>query len=155
MHFDFGGPLADMPKDTIFVFGARVARGIGIIEEQYHDFGGALVLQGAIIDGVQYGTIVSIDDAPENIPEKIALYQNYPNPFNPETTIRYDLHRQNKVELAIYDVLGRKIAVLVNKIQPPGSYNVQFDGQGLASGVYIYRLQTPFEGFAKKMILMQ
>ena len=155
MHFDFGGPLADMPKDTIFVFGARVARGIGIIEEHYFDFGGAVVLQGAIIDGVQYGTIVSIDDAPENIPGKIALYQNYPNPFNPVTTIRYDIPVNTHASLKVFNLLGQEVAVLTDRRHLPGSYEITFDATQLSSGFYVYVLQTAEVKRSGRMLLIK
>ena len=75
------------------------------------------------------------------------LYQNYPNPFNPKTVIRYTVGAQNLVplqhiELSIYSTLGQKVATLVNKKQPAGSYQVQWDATGFASGIYFYRLRT-------------
>ena len=155
MHFDFGGPLADMPKDTVFGFGARVARGIGIIEEHYFDFGGAVVLQGAIIDGIQYGTIVSIDDAPKNIPGKIALYQNYPNPFNPVTTIRYDIPVNTHASLKVFNLLGQEVAVLTDRRHLPGSYEVIFDASHLSSGFYVYVLQTAEVKRSGRMLLIK
>jgi glucose/arabinose dehydrogenase len=86
---------------------------------------------------------------PGDIPMRYALEQNYPNPFNPLTIIKYTIGGNrgwglgvSDVSLVVYDVLGRQVAVLVNESKSPGSYEVQFDGSGLASGVYIYRLMA-------------
>ncbi len=76
------------------------------------------------------------------IPQSFALFQNYPNPFNPSTAIRYELPRDSKVVLKIYNILGQEIAVLVNDEKKAGKYEVEYDGRGLASGVYFYRLQA-------------
>lgn len=83
------------------------------------------------------------------------LSQNYPNPFNPTTTIDYEIGRTAPVELAIYDVLGRKVATLVNQVQPPGAYSARFDAgrYGLSSGTYFYRLKAGEFSETKKLIL--
>ncbi len=154
MHFDFGGVPSDMPNDTIFGFGARVAQGIGIIEEYHYD-SAFDILQGAIIDGVQYGTIVSIDDAPENIPRKISLYQNYPNPFNPVTTIRYDIPVNTHASLKVFNLLGQEAAVLTDRRHLPGSYEITFDASHLSSGFYIYVLQTAEVKRSRRMLLIK
>ncbi len=82
------------------------------------------------------------------------LYNNYPNPFNPVTTISYQLLAFHKVKLAVYDILGREVRVLVDENQDRGVYEVQFDGTGLASGIYIVRLEA-FNTRVKKMILLK
>jgi hypothetical protein len=91
-------------------------------------------------------------------PRQFNLFQNYPNPFNPTTVIRYDvpgvrdqglgiIGQSLMVSLKVFDVLGREVATLVNDVLPAGSYEKTFDGSGLASGVYFYRLQArPPEG---------
>jgi hypothetical protein len=71
-----------------------------------------------------------------------ALAQNYPNPFNPATIIEYELPMDNWVSLRVYDVLGREVAMLVNGFTPAGRHSVAFDGSGLPSGVYYYRLES-------------
>jgi hypothetical protein len=87
-------------------------------------------------------------------PKKFALRQNYPNPFNPATMIRYQLAKNSKISLKIYDISGREITTLIDKNQPAGEYSVNFDARGLASGVYIYRLQAgSFEQTRKMMLL--
>jgi hypothetical protein len=84
------------------------------------------------------------------------LAQNYPNPFNPSTMISYQLPITNFVELSIYNSLGQKITTLVNTKQPAGTYVVEWNASGFASGVYYYRLSTD-TGFtqSKKLLLLK
>ena len=89
------------------------------------------------------------------IPEKFWIYQNYPNPFNPVTHIRYDLPRRTKVQLAVYDALGRQIQVLVNRVQNPGRYTIPFNASHLASGVYVVRMMAEGRQFVRKMVLLK
>jgi beta-glucosidase len=83
------------------------------------------------------------------------LGQNYPNPFNPTTVISFSLNASQNVSLKVYDVLGREVKTLLNGFTAAGTYNINFDGSGLPSGIYFYKIQT--EKFAKtmKMILMK
>jgi hypothetical protein len=94
-----------------------------------------------------------------NQPQTFKLYQNYPNPFNPSTQIRFSVPsgktlKQN-VRLVIYDILGREVATLVDENKSPGEYKVRFNGSGLSSGVYIYRLQAGGFTESKKMVLLK
>jgi len=88
-------------------------------------------------------------------PADFTLYQNYPNPFNPVTKIKYQLPLRSEVRLTVYDILGREIKVLVNQEKPAGTYEVQFDGSDLPSGVYFYRMETAKYSAAKKFILIK
>lgn len=78
----------------------------------------------------------------ENIPTVFSLKQNYPNPFNPSSTIRFDIPTGSYVVLKVYDILGKEVATLVNEELVPGSYETTFDGAGLSSGVYFYRINV-------------
>ncbi|MFH5831452.1 MXAN_6640 family putative metalloprotease [Halalkalibaculum sp. DA384] len=89
------------------------------------------------------------------IPEEIQLAQNYPNPFNPGTTIEFGLPEQTHVELAVYDIVGRKVATLQDEVLLAGYYDVPFNGRNLASGVYFYRLVTDQQVIVKKMTLIK
>lgn len=89
------------------------------------------------------------------IPVEYSLGQNYPNPFNPTTRIEFSLPKQSHVRLEVFDMLGKKVATLVNGAQPAGEYKVDFDATKLVSGVYIYRLSTPDRMLSRKMILLK
>jgi phosphatidylserine/phosphatidylglycerophosphate/cardiolipin synthase-like enzyme len=84
-----------------------------------------------------------------------SLYQNYPNPFNPVTTIRFEVPFSQHVELSVFDMLGREVKVLYNDVAPVGIVTVDFNGGGLASGVYFYRLKTQDFVASKKLLLLK
>ncbi|MFN3345253.1 MAG: T9SS type A sorting domain-containing protein, partial [Chloroherpetonaceae bacterium] len=93
-------------------------------------------------------------------PSKISdftLEQNYPNPFNPTTTIRYAIPTAGQVRLELFDVLGRKVATLVNQRQAAGThtYTLNAARYALASGTYFYRLQVGNQVETKKMMLVK
>ena len=91
---------------------------------------------------------------PPKPPAVLGFAQNYPNPFRETTTIRYSLPRSMRVRLAVFDVLGREVAVLVDKRQDGGVYAVDFDARGLAPGVYVARFEIDAFGFTKTMMVM-
>ncbi len=86
-------------------------------------------------------TIVSVKNE-NQVPAHFNLSQNYPNPFNPTTTIAYDLPKRCSVVLKIYNIIGEEVATLINREQNAGKYTINWNAAGLASGVYIYRLQA-------------
>jgi hypothetical protein len=89
------------------------------------------------------------------VPEEFVLHQNYPNPFNPATTVKFRIQSSEFVTLTVYDLLGRQVAVLVNEQKAPGSYEVRFEGSGLPSAVYIYRLTAAQYVESRKMVLIR
>ena len=93
--------------------------------------------------------------APGTIPQEYTLSQNYPNPFNPATKIEYSVPEKSRVTLEVYDVLGRRVATLVDGLAQAGSYSVEFDATKLASGVYFYRLSSPHQILSRKMLLLK
>jgi hypothetical protein len=99
--------------------------------------------------------ISAIDGNINQIPDRFELSQNYPNPFNPTTVIKYQLPTSAVVILRVYDVLGRKVATLVNARQGPGTYSTTFNAASFASGVYFYRLQAGSFVQTKKLIIMK
>ena len=106
---------------------------------------------------IDFNLLTGIGDKDEtNIPQQFALMQNFPNPFNPTTVISSQLPVVSQVELSIYNLLGQKITTLVSEKQPVGTYKLEWDAGGLASGLYFYRLKTD-EGFiqTKKLILLK
>jgi phosphatidylserine/phosphatidylglycerophosphate/cardiolipin synthase-like enzyme len=84
-----------------------------------------------------------------------SLHQNFPNPFNPVTTIRFEVPHSQKVELKVFDMLGREVRELYNDIAPAGIIAIDFKADNLASGVYIYRLKTENFVDSKKLILLK
>ena len=88
-----------------------------------------------------------------NVPEHYSLEQNYPNPFNPTTYIHFSIPKSGNVSLKVYDIQGREITEYFNEFLNAGTYNFEFDGSGLSSGVYFYRLVAGDFVSTKKMIL--
>ncbi|MBI5475668.1 MAG: T9SS type A sorting domain-containing protein [Ignavibacteriales bacterium] len=106
--------------------------------------------------------ITGIDDLLQTIPTVFKLHQNYPNPFNPNTVIRYELPKTSHVTLTIFNVLGQKVATIVDEVQAMGYKTVEFRVSNLSSGVYFYRIEAvsiadPGKMFAqvKKMVVMK
>jgi hypothetical protein len=89
------------------------------------------------------------------LPEVFSVSQNYPNPFNPVTVIRYQVPENVRVSIKVYDVLGNETAVLTDDIKPAGSYQVNFNGEALAAGVYYYTIKAGSFSQTKKMILLK
>jgi hypothetical protein len=119
------------------------------------------------LDGsVHFSSIVFVDVltsvADEKLPTIFALYQNYPNPFNPTTVIRYQLPNVGreafstyKVSLKIYNLLGQEVVTLVNENKHAGEYTIQWNAEGLTSGVYFCRLQSEKYMETKKLLLLR
>jgi hypothetical protein len=83
------------------------------------------------------------------------LEQNYPNPFNPTTNIKYSVPENGFVKLAVYNLIGEEVKVLVNGQLNPGFYEIEFDAAYLPSGIYFYRIQAGNFNQTKKMILLK
>jgi hypothetical protein len=106
--------------------------------------------------------ITSVNQKDNQAPSKFSLSQNFPNPFNPSTEINYSIPQYGFVTLKVYNLLGQEVTTLVNKEQKAGDYTVNFNAanlptgrQGLASGVYMYRIQSGNLSLTKKMILLR
>ena len=97
----------------------------------------------------------SVPQTPRTIPVVFDLQQNYPNPFNPSTTIRYALPQRSHVILTIFNTLGQQVATLVNESGDAGYHDVRFDGSGLASGIYFYRLHAGDYVATKRLVLVR
>ena len=90
-----------------------------------------------------------------SVPEAFVLEANYPNSFNPQTTIRFSVPEASVVKLAVYDVLGREVRMLVDGVREAGVHEVVFEAGDLPSGTYLYRLETPQGSFVQMMQLVK
>lgn len=131
-----------------------LADGIGLVwwgnEVEYK------VLIGCVINGDTLGIIFSnVEDEKENNLDGFELYQNYPNPFNSSTSILFRVFKEEFVNLAVYDVLGRRIKILKNELIKPGAYHIKFDASDLPGGTYFYRLTTSKGSITKKMLYLK
>jgi hypothetical protein len=100
------------------------------------------------------GGVVSVEESKE-VPTNYALYQNYPNPFNPTTNIKFSLPKASHVKLTVYDVLGKEVQTLVNNQLSAGTHTIAFNGANLASGVYLYRIESGDFVQVNKMLLVK
>ena len=90
-----------------------------------------------------------------HLPEEFDLSQNFPNPFNPKTKIQFTIVNRQLTTVNVFDLLGRRVATLVNEVKEPGTYTVGFDGSNLSSGVYFYRLQAGSFVQTRKLLLLR
>jgi len=97
---------------------------------------------GTIAKTINGGIPIVVNQIGSQVPDRYLLYQNYPNPFNPVTSIKYALSNRARINISIYDVIGRHVKTLVDGIREAGSYSVTFDGTDLSSGVYFYLIQA-------------
>jgi hypothetical protein len=130
---------------------------LGLIMSRRYDEG-EYNLVACRINGKIYGSAgyiqTGISDATPR-KQSFRLEQNYPNPFNPSTIIRYTLEKQTYVQLKVYDMLGKEVAILVEGEQKSGLHEVSFSAEGLSAGVYIYRLRSGERTESRKMILLK
>ncbi len=97
----------------------------------------------------------SVEIIKRNIGPNKFIISNYPNPFNPSTLIHYEMPKDGFITLKVYDILGNLVKTLVNQYQPKGRYDINFNSGNLASGVYLYRLQSGNFISTKKMLLLK
>jgi hypothetical protein len=104
--------------------------------------------------------VIGVQSRPSTFPETNSLGLNYPNPFNPETTIPYTVTNNAQVSITIYDIMGRKVATLVNQKRMPGTYTTRWNGVAengdkVASGVYIVRMSINNRIYSRKILLLK
>jgi plastocyanin len=95
------------------------------------------------------------NDQNSGVPRSLQLLQNYPNPFNPSTTITYALPRDARVTLTLFNMVGQEVATLARGEQEAGYHEVRFDGGGLPSGVYVYKLQAGTQVQTRRLVLLR
>jgi hypothetical protein len=156
-----GNILVDGNEATTFTFeGDPDSVGLNVISPLFSVTSGAhkLTVEGSQVkvDWLQLirQYVTSIDERPE-IPNGFSLSQNYPNPFNPMTRINFDLGKASNVKLTIYNILGQKVATVINQFMNAGAYSVNFNGSNLSSGVYLYSIEAGDFKMNKKMILLK
>ncbi len=103
----------------------------------------------------KYQHIITDVSEHEVLPAQFSLSQNYPNPFNPTTLINYQIPQGSKVTLEIFDVLGRRVKVLVDEYKYAGNYKIEFNSKELSSGTYFYRINAGEFSDVKKMLLLK
>ena len=117
--------------------------------------GGVWDFDAFIISFDSSGILLDIQDITASLPKDYALLQNYPNPFNPTTVIKFGIPKNSSVKLIVYDILGREVAKLVNEKLNAGLYEYIFDGTGLTSAIYFYRLKAGEFVETKKMLMIK
>ena len=105
------------------------------------------------------GALVSLDE-PKTTPFEFALHQNYPNPFNPETKIQFDVAEKSKVNISIFNLVGQKVATLVDNTMDIGKYTITWGGLNdkgapLPSGMYFYEMNSSSYHSIKKLVLVK
>ena len=105
-------------------------------------------------DSMLNSTPIGINANNNQLPHEYLLYQNFPNPFNPITNITFEIPKDVNVSIKIFDILGREV-FSINEYKQAGSYEVQFDGSNLASGMYFYKLEADGFSDTKKMVLLK
>jgi hypothetical protein len=147
----------DLEKDTI---GSWLGNGILEGQLRFDSFQlsktGSSAQSGVLyFDQLQLAERIVTDVAEDgrDLPSEYSLEQNYPNPFNPSAEIRYGVGRPGQVTIKVYDLLGREVAVLLDQHMEAGRYSVRFDGRGLSSGMYVYRMTAGGQTFVRKMLL--
>lgn len=139
-----------------FLWNVRVSDGNDTLEvASEYDFDALEYITAYRFLTLERAEATSNEDGELGLPKVFSLDQNYPNPFNPSTNINFALPQAAKVSLTIYDMLGRKVATLLNEQRPAGRHTVQFDASSLASGMYIYRIEAASFTSTKKMLLIK
>ena len=112
-------------------------------------------IRGQLLQGIIAIPVGVVDEDAAQLPTNVQLMQNYPNPFNPETVIRYSIPKAEEVSLVVYNLIGEKVAQLIEEQKPAGNYTVEWNASDFASGIYFYRLQAGDFVQTRKMVLLK
>ena len=130
-------------------FDSFFAPNIGLVGQELRR--GALSRR-SVLNEINLITDINVN---ENNLSEFKLFQNYPNPFNPVTKIGFSIPKSEMVQIKIYDVLGKELKTILNEYKQAGVYEVEFDGNNLPSGVYLYIMISGSYSETKKMILLR
>jgi hypothetical protein len=156
LTINFGNNIQD---SSVYVYDLFQDTSLFVTSSQLNSLTFNLSGSEAKVYRLQNYNITSVSGDP-GLVYKYQLDQNYPNPFNPSTIISYSIAESEIVKVAVYDILGREVATLVNQSQNAGSYKVNWNGknksgQSVTSGIYLYTIKAGNYNSAKKMILMK
>ncbi|HTO94919.1 MAG TPA: CHRD domain-containing protein, partial [Bacteroidota bacterium] len=143
---DASQPLTQAYAESLFV------------GKMYVNFHTGTYVAGEIRGQLLYGSdvVASVSPVPAGSPLRFALEQNYPNPFNPSTRINFQVDRTSRVTLEVFNILGERVATLIDGVKAAGAYSVEFNASRIASGVYFYRLMSDGAALAtRKMLLLK
>ncbi len=144
---------------VVFIVQDKVNIPAGESAEIYFAFGFA-DNDADLIDAIaaakaEYDEITSIVETPGELPQQYVLEQNFPNPFNPATTINFGIPQSDHVTLTVYNIIGQKVATLVDEELSAGEYSVVFDAAGLPSGAYFYTISSGSFNATKQMMFIK
>jgi hypothetical protein len=159
----FGATLSDQWQEVTFNFTTPTTASDARAPIHLGESANSSFLETPIyLDDLRIEKVEAVDVKEENpLPYRFSLNQNYPNPFNPVTNIEYTIGSQSGseidqlVSLKVFDILGNEVATIVNEKQAAGFYRVKFDGSGLSSGTYLYKLTAGGFADVKKLILLK
>ncbi len=146
----FLSPSANQNGESFGIFAALVD---GTVVELPKIFGTEAQEALAKVDGIDLNQIAGLEEA--QIVTSYNLMQNYPNPFNPTTRISFQLPTRELVNLKVFDITGREVAVLVNDVKEAGEYSIEFNAASLPSGMYFYRIDAGSFNQIRKMMLVK
>lgn len=143
------------------VINAKIANFDNLVTSKKKALISQFILRAVTVNNLKYDIaskttkIAYLNKQNTSLPGSFHLEQNYPNPFNPLTTIKYGIAKPGLVDIRVYDITGREVAVLVNEIMQEGEYNVIFNGSSFSSGIYFYRIKSDNFIQTKRMILVK
>lgn len=138
--------------DALFALNSVSTFGVALMDNAH---GGEHWTQGSALNELGVGIKVNVDDTPRQLPNQYTLFQNYPNPFNPTTTIRFTMKEAGRARVEVYNMLGQKVATLLDARLDAGTHRVQFSAAQIPSGVYFYRVTANDFAAVRKMVVLR
>lgn len=147
---------AGQPRLQYVVFASGIGQGSNSGYAFAGTVGQPLVAPGFGFWSGPAATVVSAEeDETGVIPDRFFLHQNYPNPFNPSTTIQYDVAARTHVRIEVFDLVGRRVSILADRVHQPGVYRIEFEASRLASGLYVCLVEMGGDRFVRSMVLLK